>query len=175
MKFVVAGWGNLGTLRATSRTAQMVGGTTTEMEILHNPSETRPLEDWFWSIGIVTKNEGAWMKFYYAILAIAAATSVKLLRMMREPDIDLALANCELSNGYKHALCEFLVPRGKKPFAFCSPALAKPEGTKRMYLKSSIPRRLAHPWGTSLESRSWRRSGSLTTCFGALRAARRCR
>ena len=110
---------------------------TTEMEILHNPSETRPLEDWFRSIGIVTKNEAAWMKFYYSILAIAAATSVQLLRKMREPDIDLALANCELSNGYKHALCEFLVPRGKKPFAFCSPALAKPEGKKRTYLKNA--------------------------------------
>ena len=123
---------------------------TSEMEILHNPSDTEPVEDWFRSIGIVTKNEAAWMKFYYSILGIAAATSVQLLRKMREPDIDLALANCELSNGYKHALCEFLVPRGKKPFAFCSPALAKPEGSKRMYLKKFNSQKARQSLGNEL-------------------------
>ena len=83
-----------------------------------NPDGTVALGAYFSSIGDVTDNKPAWMEFYKAILAVSAASSVSLLRQMRDADIETALSSCKLSLGYKRALCEYLVPRGKPHFVF---------------------------------------------------------
>ena len=88
------------------------------MESLYNPPDTMPLSEFFESIAAMTNNETAWRSFYRSILSTTAASSVGLLKKIRDADIDTALNVNKLSIGYKYALKEYLVPHGRKPFVF---------------------------------------------------------
>ena len=79
---------------------------------LYNPSDTLSTGEFFKLIGEVTNNGPAWMNFHTAIMATAAASSIYLLKCMRDAEVDLALSSCKMSTGYKNALCEYLSPHG---------------------------------------------------------------
>ena len=79
------------------------------MESLHNPSPSENAGEYFKRISEATDNS-SWLEFYNAILKVSAATSVKLLKMAKDSEIDTALGLSKLSDGYKKALCEYLAP-----------------------------------------------------------------
>jgi hypothetical protein len=106
------------------------------MEHLYNPLDTTPLCDYFELIGNHFSNSySSWMEFYAAIMSVSAASSIKLLKMMRSADVDLALAKCNLSLGYKHALCEYLTPLGKPEFVFAEVASTSEKATMKLCTK----------------------------------------
>lgn len=79
------------------------------MESLHNPPDTMLLSEYFETIGALTHNVTGWMSFHRAIVMTTAASSVGLLKQMREADVDAALTLCKLSIGYK-SVCPFVSP-----------------------------------------------------------------
>jgi hypothetical protein len=106
------------------------------MEHIHNPSGTTPLREYFKAIAdISSNNHDKWLDFLDAIMLVSAATSINLLKKMRSADIDLALTTCNLSQGYKHALCEFLSERGGEPFVFPGDASRRKEVKKKVFKK----------------------------------------
>ena len=100
------------------------------MESLHNPSPSENAGEYFKRISEATDNS-SWLEFYNAILKVSAATSVKLLKMAKESEIDTALGLSKLSDGYKKALCEYLAPyQCSKVFVF-GPTGPTPEALPR--------------------------------------------
>ena len=101
---------------------------------LYNPSDTLSTGEFFKTIGEVTNNEPAWMTFHTAIMATAAASSIYLLKCMRDAEVDLALSSCKMSTGYKNALCEYLSPHGKPPHTFVGVS-TNSETKKKVHVK----------------------------------------
>ncbi|KAL1504700.1 hypothetical protein AB1Y20_008479 [Prymnesium parvum] len=93
------------------------------MDSVRNPSDDESLADWFDGIGKATENEAPWKAFAKSISSHTAASTVGLLRQVRDADIDTALASANLSIGFKNALCQYLVPKGGKPYQFVKPEM----------------------------------------------------
>jgi hypothetical protein len=106
------------------------------MESLYNPIDTLGADEYFQAISEVTANS-AWMEFYFSLKQVCAASSIKLLKLTAETDIDMALRLAKLSQGYKHALSEYLAPFGKKPFVFVQPATSSrsPKSENKLWAK----------------------------------------
>lgn len=94
------------------------GTTARAMDSLYDPPDTLLLAEYFGAIGQMTNNVDAWTNFFRAVVSISAASSVGLLKRMRDADVDMALHAAHLSLGYKLALQEYLSPTGKPPFSF---------------------------------------------------------
>ena len=91
------------------------------MEDVYNPADETVTADYFDAIGSITGNEQSWTAFRMALITTTAAATIRLLKKLRDADINLALANAKLGVGYKDALCEYLTPRHAAPFQFILP------------------------------------------------------
>ena len=118
----------------------MLGGGDGDGDSLYNPPDDADTFTWMVDVGRKSNNAQNWSAFSEHIIKVISADSVGLLRQARDWDVEQALSMAGLSDGYKKALCKYLVAKGRPPFKFLlAPTTGMPdeapEESKKLFRK----------------------------------------
>lgn len=114
------------------------------MEALYGPHDDQLVSDWFESISNATGiSVDCWTTFSQAISRVTAATTIGLLKQLREADVQSARLQAGLAEGYMNALTCYLVPKGVSPFSFVRATTERMKklssnGAKPLYVKKKF-------------------------------------
>ena len=102
---------------------------------IYAPDDNELAHAWVEKIGVATNNQANMARLATSITQNLGVGTVGQLKLVRDVDFDRALAACDLTMGYKMAICDYLTNQNSAPFVFPRPATRNEEIDKKLVMK----------------------------------------